>query len=81
MNWQYATADLTVANRINEQGYQESCLVSALRDDAIIEPYVAPPPPVQPSEAELKAQAMGKLADLLGLGEAQLVELLKTAAR
>ena len=57
MNWQYATADLTVANRINEQGQQESCLVSALPEGTVIDAYIAPPPPIPQSVTRFQALA------------------------
>ena len=56
MNWQYATADLTVANRINEQGQQESCLVSALPKGTVIDAYIAPPPPIPQSVTRFQAR-------------------------
>jgi hypothetical protein len=58
MNWQYATADLTVANRVNEQGQQESCLVSALPDGTVIDAYVAPPPPIPATVTRFQALAV-----------------------
>ena len=58
MNWQYATADLTVANRVNEQGQQESCLVSALPDGTVIDAYVAPPPPIPATVTRFQALAI-----------------------
>jgi len=58
MNWQYATADLTVANRINEQGQQESCLVSVLPEGTVIEPYVAPPTPIPSTVTRFQALAV-----------------------
>lgn len=57
MNWQYATADLTVANRINEQGQQESCLVSALPEGTVIDSYVAPPAPIPQTVTRFQALA------------------------
>jgi len=58
MNWQYATADLTVANRVNEQGQQESCLVLALLEGTVIEPYVAPPTPIPTTVTRFQALAI-----------------------
>lgn len=58
MNWQYATADLTVANRVNEQGQQESCLVSALPEGTVIDAYVAPPPPIPQTVTRFQALAV-----------------------
>jgi hypothetical protein len=57
MNGKYVTADLTVANRINEQGQQESCLVSALPECTVIDPYIAPPPPIPSSVTRFQALA------------------------
>jgi len=58
MNWQYATADLTVANRINEQGQQESCLVSALPEGTVIDAYVIPLPAVPATVTRFQALAV-----------------------
>ncbi len=58
MNWQYATADLTVANRVNEQGQQESRLVSALPEGTVIDAYIAPPPPVPATVTRFQALAV-----------------------
>lgn len=66
MNWQYATADLTVANRINEQGQQESCLVSALPEGTVIDAYVAPPPPIPQSVTKFQALAVLAAGGYLG---------------
>ena len=58
MNWQYATADLTVANRVNEQGQQESCLVSALPEGTVIDAYIAPPTPIPATVTRFQALAV-----------------------
>jgi hypothetical protein len=57
MNWQYANAELTVVSRTNEQGFMESCLVSALPEGTVINDYIAPPPAVPTTVTRFQALA------------------------
>lgn len=47
MNWRYTDASNTVVFRVVEGGGSESCGVSALPQNTVIDPYVVPPVDMQ----------------------------------
>ena len=57
MNWKYTDATQTVAYRVLDDGRMESRLVSALPEGTVIDPYVAPPPPIPQSVTRFQALA------------------------
>jgi len=56
MNWQYTDATQTVAYRVLDDGGMESCLVSVLPEGTVIDPYVAPPPPIPTTVTRFQAR-------------------------
>jgi len=58
MNWQYTDATQTVAYRVLDDGGMESCLVSVLPEGTVIDPYVAPPPPIPTTVTRFQALAV-----------------------
>jgi hypothetical protein len=58
MNWQYTDATQTVAYRVLDDGRMESCLVSALPEGTVIDPYIAPPPPIPSTVTRFQALAV-----------------------
>jgi len=57
MNWQYTDATQIVAYRVLDDGRMESCLASVLPEGVVVEPYVAPPPPIPATVTRFQALA------------------------
>lgn len=57
MNWQYTNSTQTVAYRVLDDERMESCLVSVLPEGTVIDPYVAPPPPIPSTVTRFQALA------------------------
>ena len=57
MKWQYTNATQTVAYRVLDDGRMESCLASVLPEYTVIEPYVAPQPPIPSTVTRFQALA------------------------
>jgi hypothetical protein len=58
MNWKYTDVTQTIAYRVFNDGRMESRLVSALPESTVIDPYVAPPPPIPSSVTRFQALAV-----------------------
>jgi len=57
MNWKYTDATQIVAYRVLDDGRMESCLASVLPEGVVVEPYVAPPPPIPATVTRFQALA------------------------
>ncbi|CAB4126078.1 hypothetical protein UFOVP73_3 [uncultured Caudovirales phage] len=57
MNWTLTDSTNRVAYRVLDNGQMESVLVSALPAGTVIDPYVAPPPPVPTIVSRFQARA------------------------
>jgi hypothetical protein len=66
MNWQYTNSTQTVAYRVLDDGRMESCLASVLPEGVVVEPYVAPPPPIPATVTRFQALAVLAAGGYLG---------------
>ena len=66
MNWQYTDATQIVAYRVLDDGRMESCLASVLPEGVVVEPYIAPPPPIPATVTRFQALAVLAAGGYLG---------------